>query len=59
VNLLLHQLLNQAADPAPQASLDRVESGLPGKQRRLGKALAAILVHSVVSTGALTPVLPR
>src|SRR3954469_15733521 len=59
LELLLHQLLNQAADPAPQAGFDGVKPGLPGKQRLLGSPLAAILVHGVVSTGAPTPVMAR
>ena len=57
--LLLDQLLDEAADPLPQPGLDRVEPGLPGEQRRPGRLLAAILVHGVVSAGAPTPVMAR
>ena len=56
LELLIHQLLDQAADPIPQAGLDRVEPGLPGEQRRLAGYLRATLVHGVVSAGAPTPV---
>ena len=59
LELLLHQFLDQAADPASQACLDRVEPGLSGKQRLLPRSLAAILVHGVVSAGAPTPVMAR
>jgi hypothetical protein len=56
--LLLEQLLEKAADPLPQPSLDGIEPGLPGEQRRLGgRPLDAILVHGVVSAGAPTPVM--
>jgi hypothetical protein len=52
LELLLHQLLDQTADPAPHPGLDRVEPGLSGKQPLLGRPLDAILVHGVVSAGA-------
>src|SRR3954470_20735810 len=57
--LLLEQLLDEAADPLPQARLDRVEPGLPGEQGRLGRPLGAILVHGVVSAGVPPPVMAR
>ncbi len=53
--LLLDQLLDEAADPFPQPGLDRVEPDRPGGQRRLPRRGRAILVHGVVSAGARTP----
>src|SRR3712207_8898266 len=47
--LLLDQLLDEAADPLPQPRLERVEPGLPGEQRRLTRLSVAILAHGVVS----------
>jgi site-specific DNA recombinase len=47
--LLLHQFLDQSADPAPDPGLDRIEPGRPGKQGRPCRAFNAILVHGVVS----------
>ena len=59
LEFLLHQFLNQAPDPDPHPGLNRIEPGLSGKQRLLGRPLAAILVHGVVSAGAPTPVMAR
>ena len=59
LELLLHQFLDQAADPAPQAGFDRVEPGFPGKQPLLGRPLALSLPHGVVSTGTPMPVMAR
>jgi hypothetical protein len=57
--LLLEQLLDEAADALPQARLDRVEPGLSGKQGRLGRPLGAILTHGVVSAGVPSPVMAQ
>jgi hypothetical protein len=57
--LLLEQLLDEAADPLPQPRLDRVEPGLPGEHGRPGRLLGAILVHGVVSAGVPPPVMAR
>jgi hypothetical protein len=57
--LLLDQLLGDAADPPPQPGFDRVEPSLPGEQRRLVRRRRAIPIHGVVSTGAPTPVMAR
>jgi hypothetical protein len=57
--LLLEQLLDEAADALPQRHLDRVEPGLPSEQRRLDRLLSAILVHGVVSAGVPPPVMAR
>jgi hypothetical protein len=56
--LLLDQLLDEAADALPQAYLDRVEPGRPGEQRRR-ICRRAILVHGVISASAATPVVAR
>ena len=60
LELPLDQVFDEGADPAPDAGLDRVESGLPREWRPLGgRPVAAILVHGVVSAGAPTPVMAR
>ncbi|HEV7267565.1 MAG TPA: NAD(P)-dependent oxidoreductase, partial [Falsiroseomonas sp.] len=47
--LLLHQLLDQPADSAPDAGFDRIEPTLTGKQGRPCRPFNAILFHGVVS----------
>ena len=60
VQLLPDQLLDEPAHPLPDARLDRVKPGVPGKQRRAVRIrLRAILLHGVVSAGAETPEMAR
>jgi hypothetical protein len=57
--LLLDQLLEEAADALPQPGLDRIEPSRRREQRRLVRQRRAILVHGVVFPGARTPVMAR
>ena len=58
--LLLQQFLDETAHSVPDARLDRIEPGLPGKQRPAVRIRRrAMLFHGVVSAGAQTPEMAR